>query len=1146
MILRWLAGLLLTAVAGLLVVLWLLTGTEAGARWLASQAEMLSAGVVHFEGLGGTLRGGLHADTLVVRTGELQVQVEGFELVIRPEGLLGGELWIWRLAASRVLVDVGPPGSDAPFIMPTLRAALPMRVREIVVPQLELRRGTAAWTLTSLRFAGELRGSELAIDAARAGYAGFVVELGGSAELRPPLPLDLRVTWSLAGPQWSGAGTARGDLDEMVVAQTLRLPESATVHVSLHDLAGTPHVEAELRWPVLTRELPGVGRVEARTGQARLVGSLARWQATLATELGGGLLPPLTTTVRLQGDSQRVVVEEAQATGGFGSVAAHGSVDLATGDAGGGAELRLDIIASDIDTAAFRPGLDGRLSGRLHLVAAPDAPLRIDVARLQGRLMGRPLVGSGALTWLDGTLGFNQLELRAGANRLRADGSIGERLAGRFEFVAPDLAVLWPGLSGALSGRATLAGTRMRPVIDAAATIRALAFDDSQLAQAELHLQVDRSQRVDARWVARDLRTGGRQLGNLHAHASGTLDAHHLQAELQGGLVTAMLTSDGRWDGALLHHRLAAATISNDAIGAWQLAGEPELVLGTTQAAISGHCWEQTPTSVCISEARWTPRASALALELRWLNLARFNRWLGGELAVTGRADASLAVSLSARGITGSARWHQQGTTLYYTGGDEPLITSLPAVEADAELGADSGHARLDIRGEEGQRLSGELHMQAPPGLDAPIVARLSGAWPDIAPLVPFLAGDLDVADLAGHVMLEVAASGSLHAPRLVGALRLQEGSLALPDLGVKLEAINLAFIGDGGEVLRLDGSATAGGQLAIDGELQPLAAGGPRGWMRMRGNRLDAVRLPDRQVQVSPDLRLDYAPGAITASGRLVIPQAAIVMRELPASAASPSADAVVRDRPPRAADAAISTTIGGEVAIELGRQVHFKGFGLDTLLEGNLALSQAPDRAPQGFGVLHLKEGRFGAYGKELVIERGTLGFSGPLDDPAVDIRATRHVEYEGRNITAGIRLSGTASRPQSQVFSEPAMSQADAISYLITGHPLQGGSEKDQSAVAGAALALGVQQTSPITQAIGNAVTLDELGVEAGSVETAQVVAGKHLGSDLYVRFSYGLFNRIGTVLARYRLNRNLSIEASSGEDQSLDLVYSVERD
>ena len=46
--------------------------------------------------------------------------------------------------------------------------------------------------------------------------------------------------------------------------------------------------------------------------------------------------------------------------------------------------------------------------------------------------------------------------------------------------------------------------------------------------------------------------------------------------------------------------------------------------------------------------------------------------------------------------------------------------------------------------------------------------------------------------------------------------------------------------------------------------------------------------------------------------------------------------------------------------------------------------------------------------------------------------------------------------------------------------------------------------------------------------------------------YIRYSYGLFNRIGGLLLRFRFNERLSIETRSGDQKSLDLLYTVEKD
>ncbi len=558
------------------------------------------------------------------------------------------------------------------------------------------------------------------------------------------------------------------------------------------------------------------------------------------------------------------------------------------------------------------------------------------------------------------------------------------------------------------------------------------------------------------------------------------------------------------------------------------------------------HCWEQPPASLCLSGLSWSPAHTHLVAVLRDLDMHYFDRWLPEDFTVTGRAYAAASLDLTPAGPDGSAIWRQEDTTIRYTGGDEPLVTPLETAQVAAEFALDQVLATLELHAADGVQLSGTGSMHWPVGPEAPIEAHIAGQMPDIAPLLPVFAGDFDLADVAGSVSLDAGVSGTLAAPRVTGEVRLADGSLALVSLGVTLKDIDIALVGDGSESLKLQGSARAGGVLTLDGEVAPIGEEGPSAWVRIRGNKVDAVRLPDRYVQASPDLTLRYARGQLSTEGGVTIPRAEIVVRELPESAVSPSPDTVVHDSEATEQSAGGAQRIGGEFAVTLGPDVRLKAFGLDTLLEGTVKLSQGADGEMQGYGVVRLKEGKFGAYGKELTIERGTLGFAGPLDDPSIELRASRRVEWEGRTVTAGVMVTGTVNRPESRVFSDPAMSEVDALSYLISGRPMQSTSANDRSSIAGAALALGVQQTSPLTQALGSAVTLDELGVQGSTIDETEVVAGKQLGSDLYVRFTYGLFNRIGTVLARYKLGHNFSIEAASGEDESLDLIYSVEKD
>jgi translocation and assembly module TamB len=96
-----------------------------------------------------------------------------------------------------------------------------------------------------------------------------------------------------------------------------------------------------------------------------------------------------------------------------------------------------------------------------------------------------------------------------------------------------------------------------------------------------------------------------------------------------------------------------------------------------------------------------------------------------------------------------------------------------------------------------------------------------------------------------------------------------------------------------------------------------------------------------------------------------------------------------------------------------------------------------------------------------------------------------------------------------------------------------------------LSGAAVALGLRQVTRITDQIGQSIGVDELTLAGDGGDTTALVAGKQVNSRLYARYAYGVFSQLGTLLLRYRLNRNLTLEAGTGENQSLDILYTVEK-
>jgi translocation and assembly module TamB len=88
---------------------------------------------------------------------------------------------------------------------------------------------------------------------------------------------------------------------------------------------------------------------------------------------------------------------------------------------------------------------------------------------------------------------------------------------------------------------------------------------------------------------------------------------------------------------------------------------------------------------------------------------------------------------------------------------------------------------------------------------------------------------------------------------------------------------------------------------------------------------------------------------------------------------------------------------------------------------------------------GQMNIPSGRFHAYGQDLIVRKGELFFSGPPDQPLLNIEAIRNPDATEDDVTAGFTCHREAIQPKLEVFSDPAMSQQEALSYLLRGQGL-----------------------------------------------------------------------------------------------------------
>jgi translocation and assembly module TamB len=252
------------------------------------------------------------------------------------------------------------------------------------------------------------------------------------------------------------------------------------------------------------------------------------------------------------------------------------------------------------------------------------------------------------------------------------------------------------------------------------------------------------------------------------------------------------------------------------------------------------------------------------------------------------------------------------------------------------------------------------------------------------------------------------------------------------------------------------------------------------------------------------------------------------------------PTDDVVFTDT---VANRAARQRVTARVRVLLGDSVSFKGFNFTADLGGDLLVVSVPRRPATGSGTITIKDGHYKAYGQDLTISDGRLRFAGgPVDNPGLDIRATRTAED---SVTAGVKIAGTLKAPQVTIFSDPPMSQGRALQYLVLGHPLGQSGGSQGSLASQAASSLGLRGGNLLASTLGRGVGLDQARIETkGDLQQASFVAGKYLSPNLYVSYGIGLFDPVSTLRLRYLLSSKWTLQAETGEATGADLLFRIE--
>ncbi|EPJ87188.1 translocation/assembly module TamB domain-containing protein [Pseudomonas sp. CFII68] len=827
------------------------------------------------------------------------------------------------------------------------------------------------------------------------------------------------------------------------------------------------------------------------------------------------------------GDLTQIHLPQLKLAAGQGKAEGHLSLQFAEGIAW---DTALQLSA--INPAYWLGELPGTLAGPLRskgMMKNDRLDLDADLD-LKGKLRGQPVLFQAKASGAGEQWKLSALDIRLGDNRINGSASLQEKLTGQIDIKLARLAQLWPQLRGQVVGRVDVAGTLKAPQGKLGLQGTQLAFQDNRLQSLNLDSTLDSAQRGKLDLKASGIRVGETSLGVLTVSGQGDIKQQKLNLDLQGPQLDTTLALDGALDQGNWRGRLASGDVQAGG-QAWRLQAPAKLErLADGTLNVGTHCWRSGEASLCGEDQRLMPEPK-LRYHLKQFPIESLAQWMPKDFAWQGRLNADLQLDLPASGPNGRILVDASGGTLRIRDKEGDKAQWLDFPYQTLTLNSRLTPKRIDIDlNFVGARL-GELMLQAqinPIPASKPISGsfRLTGL--DLSVARPFLPM---VETLTGHLNGSGTLSGGLLAPQVNGNLLLSDGEVSGPELPVSLEALQMRAMITG-EAVQLNGNWKSGksGQGSLNGNI---------GWgdaltmnLALKGSQLPVTVEPYAVLDVAPDLNITMQGERLSIAGKVLVPKGEITIRELPPSTVKVSDDTVIVGHQTEEGKAPLAMAMDIDVIVGQDK-LAFSGFGLTANVQGQVHIGDNMDTR----GELWLNDGRYRAYGQRLTVRRARLLFAGPIDQPYLDIEAIRQTD----DVIAGIRLSGSAEQPATQIFSEPAMSQEQALSYLVLGRPLSTTGE-DNNMLAQAALGLGLMGSSGVTTSLANNLGIEDFQLDTqGSGNATSVVASGNLSEKLSLRYGVGVFEPANTIALRYKLSKKVYLEAASGVASSLDIFY-----
>ncbi|HGY9613897.1 translocation/assembly module TamB domain-containing protein [Vibrio harveyi] len=907
--------------------------------------------------------------------------------------------------------------------------------------------------------------------------------------------------------------------------------------------------DVEAQWP-----LSGKSDYQVSVPSLAAKGSLQGYTVALETKASGKDIPAVDVALNGKGTLEQIDLDSlvVKTLGGelAGKVMANWAAPI-----NWQADLNLKNIQPGLQWEEAEGDISGSLSTSGSLTAQGGWQVSLPKLDIDGILRGYPLHIEGQLEASDKNgkgediqLNTQGLALSHGPNSLRAKGKIDKQILMDVDVNFPDFAKSLPDLAGKMNGTVALRGSLKQPDINLDLALNQLNWQ--QQAKVEtITLKGDvtplPAPKADVSLIAKNITYDDIKIDSADLEVSGDEKLHQLTLDVVSDIVSSSLEIEGTfkqkpemiWDGAL--RRLTLSTPQ----GPWALQ-KSTAVKGNIDkqiADVQAHCWLQSKSSVCLSEDISVGKSGEAKLAITNFDFDQIKQFLPPETKLQGSVNANAFAKWAPDmkpevTVNVDMPKGQVEQTL-----EQPVKVGWESVSFKAKLAQDKLDAEWLLDVTDNGDLSGKVALNDVSSEKPTIDGKVSLSTFHLDFLAPLI-GEYSL--FKANMNTDLALSGDVMHPKvngqfLIDQMKLQ-GEVTPIDINSGQVAINFK-----GHQADLDaGIITPDGKLEIKGDADWRDLENWHTKARVFAEELKVDMPPMVRIKVKPDMTIDVTPQLAKVEGSINLPWGRILIDELPPSAVGVSSDTVIlnKDMQPVDGEQALPFNVETNINIKIGDDFQLSAFGLKGDLQGNLNVTQK-DKGPFIVGEVNIIDGSYRSFGQDLVIQEGKIMMNGPADQPYVSIKAIRNPDNTQDDVTAGVRVTGPASDPTVEIFSDPAMPQANALSYLLRGQDID--AESGGNAMTTTLIGLSLAKSGKVVGEIGEAFGVQDLQLDtAGSGDDSQVTVSGYILPGLQVKYGVGIFTSLGEFTVRYRLMKDLYLEAVSGVDSAVDLLYQFE--